>query len=98
MTRVAVDLELLADLLDRMAAFEQRFAVVRDDVDARMRRTRAVWTGAAADAQAAVHERWVVGAREMHEGLTALHSIAGTARENYASAVQANRQMWSHRG
>jgi WXG100 family type VII secretion target len=94
-TRLAVDLEMLEELLNRMAAFEQRFAAVRDDVDARVRRVRTVWTGRAADEQAVAHERWVVGAREMHEGLAGLHSVASTARENYTSAVQANLRMWS---
>lgn len=95
MSRIAVDLELLEDLIGRMAGFGQRFAALGDDVDVRMRRVHAVWTGAAAAEQAAAHQRWSTGAREMREALVVLHSVAVTARENYTAAVQANLQMWS---
>lgn len=95
MTSFTVDLELLQELVEQAAAFEQRFETLRDEVDARVRRVHAVWTGVAAAEQAEAQQRWTTGAAEMHEALTVLRSIAATARANYSSAVRANQQMWA---
>lgn len=95
MTSFAVDLELLTELTEQMAAFGQRFESVRDDVDARVRRLHAVWNGAAAAEQTHAHQRWRAGAAEMHEALGELRAISTTAHGNYSSALRANLQMWS---
>jgi WXG100 family type VII secretion target len=95
MTSFAIDLELLAALVERMTACGNRLVEVQDDVDARMKRVHATWSGTAAAQHAQAHERWVAGARQMHEALTVLRSIASTAEENYGAAIRANVQMWS---
>lgn len=95
MTSFAVDLELLAELVDRMTACGQRFEAVQQDVDSRMTRVHATWRGVAAAEHAQAHERWMTGAAQMREALGVLRTIATTAHGNYSSAVRANVQMWS---
>ena len=95
MSAIRVDLELIEDLVARMAAFEQHVGSLLDDLDARMRRMHVAWSGAAAAEQAEAHAAWTSGAREMTQSLTVLRSIAATARENYAAAVAANVAMWA---
>jgi WXG100 family type VII secretion target len=95
MTSFAIDLELLAALVERMTACGNRLVEVQDDVDARVKRVHGTWTGAAAAQHVQAHERWIAGARQMHEALIVLRSIASMAEENYGAAIQANAQMWS---
>lgn len=94
MSRVVVDLERLCELVDRMELFRAHLAHVRDEVDARLRQVHGDWTGSAATAQAAAHERWRAGACEVEEALAVLRSIAFGAHANYQEAVLANRRMW----
>ncbi|HEV7205981.1 MAG TPA: WXG100 family type VII secretion target [Jatrophihabitans sp.] len=94
MSSIKVDLEMVEDLIARMGVFEQHVEGLLDDVDARMKRMHAGWTGVAAAEQAAAQARWTSGAHEMQQALAVLRSIATTARENYASAVAANVAMW----
>lgn len=93
MTRVAVDLDRLADLIDQLASFHAHLTRARARVDARVR--DAGWTGDAAAAAAAAQARWEAGAVEVHEALAALRSVAATAQANYTAAMIANRRMWS---
>ena len=95
MTSFAVDLELLAELVERMAAFERHAAAFRNEVDVRLRRLHGAWSGAAAAASATAHAEWTAGAGQMHEALGVLRAIAATAGENYAAAARANALMWS---
>lgn len=95
MSAYSLDLDLLHELVDRMATFEQRFDAVQEEVDGRMGRVGAFWTGVAAAEQAEAHRRWVTGATEMREALTVLCSVTRAAQENYSSAVRANLQMWA---
>ncbi|MDT4924608.1 MAG: hypothetical protein QOG01_2321 [Pseudonocardiales bacterium] len=93
MTRVAVDLDRLADLIHQMASFHAQLTQARSRVDALVRDV--AWTGDGAVAAAAAHARWDAGAHEVHEALAALRSVAATARANYTAAMIANRRMWS---
>ncbi len=95
MTRLVVDLERLAHLVERMARLQAQLVRVGDDADARVRQLQAGWSGAAASAQAAAHVQWRAGAVEVHEALAALWAIGSTAHGNYVAAVVANRRMWS---
>jgi WXG100 family type VII secretion target len=94
-SRLAVDLDRLASLVDRMAAFETRLAHVLDEADARVEALHPIWTGRAAAAQASAHAQWRAGANEVRTALTALRAIATEAHANYAAAVAANRRMWA---
>ena len=95
MSSFAVDTELLAELVARMAACGARLTEVEEEVDARMTRIHAVWRGAAAAEHGEAHQRWLAGARQLHDTLGVLRSIATTADENYRAAAHANVQMWA---
>lgn len=95
MTRIAVDLELLDELVGRLAAFEHRLESVCDDVEARMARLGASWRGVASSEHADAERRWSAGARDMHAAATALREVVATSRANYLAAVSANLQMWA---
>lgn len=95
MTGFAVDLELLADVVERITVCGRRLEAVQDEVDARMKQLQVVWRGVAAAEHAEAHQRWVAGAAQMHEALAILRTIASTAHGNYSSAVQANVRMWA---
>jgi WXG100 family type VII secretion target len=95
MTRLVVDLDRLADLIERMDSFHQQLAAARSAVDARVRSVHVRWTGDAATAASAAQARWDAGAHEVHEALAALRSVAATVHGNYAAAVAANRRMWA---
>lgn len=94
MTRLVVDLEHLAELIDRMEHFQAHLSQVRDEA-ARVQHLHSQWTGEAAAAQADAQFQWVVGAAEVQESLAVLRSIASTAHANYDAARLANRRMWA---
>jgi ESAT-6 family protein len=95
MTRVAVDLDRLAALIERAAVFQSRLERLGAEVEARVAAVHAEWHGAAASAHAAAHAQWRVGAGEVDAALAMLRSIASGAHANYAAAAAANRRMWS---
>ncbi len=90
-----VQLELLAELVERMAAFGTHAVAAEDEIDSRITRLHATWQGEAASLQAEAHRRWRAGAEQMRAALTTLRSIASTADQNYTSAMRANQQMWA---
>jgi WXG100 family type VII secretion target len=94
-SRVVVDLERLAELIDRMEHVQAQLTRTHDDVDARVRQLHGTWTGAAAARQASAHQQWLTGAGEVRHALAVLRSIASTAHANYHSAAAASRRMWS---
>jgi WXG100 family type VII secretion target len=94
-SRVVVDLERLAELVDRMETFQAQLSRAGDDADARVRQVHGSWTGTAADAQGAAHAQWRAGASEVQQALAVLRSIASGAHANYHAAVLANRRMWA---
>jgi WXG100 family type VII secretion target len=95
MSRLVVDIEQLAHLVERMSRLEAQLIRVADDAAARVQRVHADWDGAAASAQSAAYATWRAGAAEVHEALVTLRSIAATAHANYVAAVAANRRMWT---
>jgi WXG100 family type VII secretion target len=94
-SRVVVDLDRLADVVDRMDLFQAQLSRVGDHSRVRMAQVQASWTGAAANAHAAAHARWHAGASEVQEALAVLRSIVSTAHANYDAAMLANRRMWA---
>ncbi|HKC27902.1 MAG TPA: WXG100 family type VII secretion target [Jatrophihabitans sp.] len=95
MTRLAADLDQLADLVDRLALFQDQLADVVAEADARARQVEISWRGSAAAAHAAAHARWRRGAAEVHEALAVLRAVVVGARANYEAATAANRRMWA---
>lgn len=93
MTRFVVNLDELANLVDRMGRYQTLLMSLCSDADARAGRLD--WAGAAAQSHAAAHARWRAGAVEVHEALAVLRSIARTAHGNYLAAVHANQRMWA---
>jgi WXG100 family type VII secretion target len=95
MSRVAVDLGALAELVERLARFEQHLTRTHDDVTRRVSDLHATWQGDAASAQAAAQHEWSVALGEVRTALYVLRRIGGTAHANYVAALSANRRMWA---
>lgn len=95
MSDFAVNLEALADVVDRMAAFDRDVEQRLSELQARVNRLHGTWSGAAADEQRALHERWTAGAHDMREAVVALRRAASVSHGNYAAAIGANRSMWA---
>ncbi|HEU5266207.1 MAG TPA: WXG100 family type VII secretion target [Jatrophihabitans sp.] len=95
MTRLVVDLDQLLGAVERMRRFQEHLARTHDVASRRMGDLHVVWTGDAADAQAAAQRHWSAAADQVHEALAALTAIASAAHANYAVAAAANRRMWS---
>lgn len=79
MSGFAVDLEFVADLVDRMQVCATQFQAVEDDVSAQVRRLHVQRRGVAAAEQQEAHAQWRAGARQMREALTVLRTIGATA-------------------
>lgn len=90
------DLDLIAERITQMSAFErsleQRLARLQADLD----RLHETWTGQAAEAQRRAHDQWTAGAEEMRSALADLRAVVEVARRNYASAADANVAMWNN--
>jgi WXG100 family type VII secretion target len=97
MTRVAVDLDRLTELVEHMERFAAHLAELRDVTYAQLRAAHSVWSGDAAAAYTAAQASWSTNAADVHEALAVLRSIAVTGRGNYDAALAANRRMWSAR-
>lgn len=95
MTRVALDLDRLADLVDRMESFHQHLARAHDEVTQRVADLLVTWDGDAATAQAVAQQEWSAAVVEVHSALAVLRGIGATAHANYCAAVAANRRMWA---
>ena len=65
-----------------------------EDVDGRVDRLHATWSGAAAAEHRRAHEEWLRGVAEMRAGLAAMRRNAGIAHGNYSSAATSNARMW----
>jgi WXG100 family type VII secretion target len=80
-----------------VAAKTTQSATLRDlaaEVEAVSTTLAAEWSGLARDAHVTAHTRWAGDFVRMREALTDLHTIGGTAADNYAAAVEANVAMW----
>lgn len=77
-----------------MSRFEQHLETALQDADAKVNQLHATWTGAAAQAHRAAHERWKHGVAEMRAALVVMRQNVSTAHGNYTGAVTANGSMW----
>src|SRR5579875_3246378 len=89
-SRFAVDLELLDELVAELAAAGRSLAEIRSEVDRDVRRLQVSWDGGAARAQAAAQRRWTAAETGMRAALEQLREIASGALDNYRAAVVAN--------
>ncbi|MGN6605867.1 MAG: WXG100 family type VII secretion target [Jatrophihabitans sp.] len=91
----AVDLDGLADLVARMAAFDRAAEALGRRIDATVTGLATTWTGDAATSYEAAHARWRRDLDDLREAVTALHGVAHAAHHNYSAALAANRSMWA---
>lgn len=92
--RFKVHLEQLWDILDRIGRFDQQVEHALEDVEARVGRLQATWTGQAAQAHQSAHDEWKHGLAQMREALNAMRQAAATAHGNYSDAATTNASMW----
>lgn len=92
--KFTVNTEQLADIVADMAKFDTDAESVCREADQTVARLHGAWTGEAADAQRAAHERWTHGAAEMRSAVADLRKAGDTAHANYTAAVEANQEMW----
>ncbi len=91
----AVEPEALAEAVQRMTAFQQYAEDMITEIDSRVARLRATWSGEAAAAHAEAHRHWKRGEAMMRAGLEQLEKAASTAHGNYTGAASVNFGMWS---
>jgi WXG100 family type VII secretion target len=90
-----VDPEALADAVQRMSEFQRRAEAMLTEIDSRVMRLHAAWTGEGAAAHAEAHRRWARGEAMMREALAQLRTAGATAHRNYTGAMSTNLGMWS---
>ena len=90
-----VDPEALADAVQRMAAFQRYAEDAISEIDSRITRLHAGWTGEAAAAHAEAHQHWVRGEAMMRAALARMSAAGATAHANYTGAASTNLGMWS---
>ena len=90
-----VDPEALADAVQRMAAFQRYAEDMISEIDSRITRLHAKWTGDAAAAHAEAHQHWVRGEAMMRAALARMSAAGATAHANYTGAASTNLGMWS---
>ena len=90
-----VDPEALADAVQRMTEFQRHAEEILTEIDARVTRLHAAWTGEGAAAHAEAHQHWARGEAMMREGLAQLRTAGETAHRNYTGAMSTNVAMWS---
>jgi ESAT-6 family protein len=89
-----VDLARLADIVDQIDRFDQHVETALQDVDARVGKLHATWSGDAAAAHLKTHEEWRRGVTEMRTALAVMRRNAQVAHANYDSAATTNADMW----
>jgi WXG100 family type VII secretion target len=94
MLRYSVDLDELDRVIADMTAFEGRLTKHLAALDATVATLHGTWSGDAARAQKAAHDRWTKGAKELHKALAEMKAAAARAHRNYTSAGEANVRMW----
>ena len=90
----AVDLDRLADILERMTWYQAVVDSMLDECDSVVDNLHATWEGEASAAHAAAHEQWRQGADMMRTALGQLRSAGEHAHTSYSSAVEANLKTW----
>ena len=68
-----------------------------EQLDAELRASLSEWSGEAQAAYQVAHARWQAAADDMASRLAWLHSVLGTAHQNYHSARATNVGMWQGR-
>lgn len=91
----AVEPEALAEAVQRMTAFQRYAEDMIAEIDSRVARLHATWSGEAAASHAEAHRHWKRGEAMMRTALAQLEKAAAAAHGNYTGAVSVNLGMWS---
>ena len=94
MDRFKIDRDHLVDAIDQMKQFDTELEAKLGELDRQIDGLHTTWTGQAADAQRADHDRWTRGATELRDGLNKLRDAAAKAHGHYDEAVETNTRMW----
>lgn len=89
-----VDPDALADAVQRMTEFQRHAEGMLAEIDSRVKRLHAAWTGEGAAAHAEAHQHWARGEAMMREALAQLRAAGTTAHHNYTGAMSTNMAMW----
>lgn len=95
MTAFRADLDALDELVTRLRAFDAHAGRLGDDLDSDARRLAGCWTGPAAGAHTAAHERWLAAHRRIRAAADELARLVRAAHENYSAATTSNSRMWA---
>ncbi len=90
----AVDLDGLADLIERMAEYQRVVDSMLEECDVVVAQLHTQWEGFASESHAAVHQQWKEGADLMRHALAQLRSAGSHAHTSYTGAVEANLKIW----
>lgn len=91
----SVDLDELRSVIASMEAFEARLQGRLSDLDDVIGELHGSWTGAAAAAQKAAHDKLATAAAEVHEAVVEMRQAAEHAHGSYTTAAETNVAMWS---
>lgn len=90
----AVDLDKLADIIERMASYQVVVDSMLQECDTVVLNLHANWEGVASEAHAAAHEQWKQGADLMRSALGQLRAAGSRAHTSYTGAIEANQKTW----
>ncbi|WP_405180214.1 WXG100 family type VII secretion target [Nocardia sp. NBC_01377] len=88
-----VDTDELDQLVARANGFIGFLAESLDGINHRIAAIQQNWHGQAAIAQEEAFREWAIGAAEVVEGITAMHTAVVTARDAYNTAAEMNLRM-----
>lgn len=94
MERYRVELQELLGFVERLQVFEQRGEQIAESADNLVSQLEGNWSGTAADAHQAEHEKWCAAAAEMREAAAQLRQAADAAHRNYTEVIEINTAMW----
>jgi len=87
-----VDLEHLDVATAKVAGLRGFVEDSLSGVDQRINAAHREWSGAAADRHAAAHREWMQAARQVKDGIDAMHNAAQTAHTAYTEGLAANHK------
>ncbi len=90
-----VDLHRLADIVERMAQYQNVVDSMLDEVDTTVANLHTTWDGVASQAHSVAHQEWKTGAEMMRKALGQLQTAGSHAQSAYHGAVEANKNMWA---
>lgn len=94
MEQYRVALEELLGFAERLEAFGKHAEQIAESADNLAGHLNGNWSGGAAEAHQAEHEKWVAAAAEMRQAVAQLRTAARTAHSNYTEVVDINTAMW----